>query len=213
MPHEEASLPATSRPGRAPTRKQSNLLERDDLMEVLRKGGLRITIQRLVVLDALQGMAPLQQELCAPGLWEELGKRNNRLPLAACYRTLATFESAGIVSRRLDESSGRAVSVYALRQERRGPSVAATRFRCVSCSRLITFHDKAVLARLDALAEAYDLALAPASAIEISAVCHPCSALQALASHASVACLGMATPATFPDTHGLERLRTSGNRP
>ncbi len=191
------------------TKKPNDLLAREDLMEVLRESGLRITVQRLQVLDLLQGMAPLQQELCAPRLWKELDQRDTRLPLAACYRTLSTFESAGVVSRRLDESSGRAVSVYLLQQKKRPPAIGKTQFRCVRCSRLTAFHDKTVLARLHALADAYDLELAPAASIEISAVCGHCAALGERAVQAGQA---DALPFPFSPAHGSPARGAAGPR-
>ena len=195
--------------GKPDTQKPNDLLDRQDLMEVLRTSGLRITVQRLAVLDALQRQACLQQQqqLCAPGLREELDQRGTPLPLAACYRILAQFESAGIVTRRFDETSGRAVAVYVLKQERFGAAVEAARFCCVRCKRLVAFHDQAVLERLHALAQACGFEWAPSAVIDIPAVCQPCAALSAGGTRKNAT-----TPFPFPAANDSQRIGTSSHR-
>lgn len=67
---------------------------RSDADEILRRGGLRVTAQRVLVLDAMMREAG---DATAQALHERLRHTNPTLGLATVYRTLGSLADAGIL--------------------------------------------------------------------------------------------------------------------
>ena len=66
-------------------------------MQGLRKAGLKVTLPRMKILEALQSSK--QKHFSAEDVYKMLFKKNEEIGLATIYRVLTQFESAGLVMR------------------------------------------------------------------------------------------------------------------
>jgi Fe2+ or Zn2+ uptake regulation protein len=103
-----------------------------DARERLRTQGGRMTLQRRMVLEALEclGCHPTAEEL-----YDVVRQRDPSINLSTVYRTLRWLEQEGLISaRRFDEGS---------RQERFDPGLPSQHhhFMCTACNRVIEFDD------------------------------------------------------------------------
>jgi Fe2+ or Zn2+ uptake regulation protein len=103
-------------------------------LENLRVQGRRLTRQRRLVLEILQGS---QKHLDAEALFELAKARDPKISLATVYRSLALLKQAGLVQEyRLGESHGHFEST---------PADPHYHFTCLKCGRVIEFEAPQVM--------------------------------------------------------------------
>ncbi|MCB5942172.1 transcriptional repressor [bacterium 210820-DFI.6.52] len=99
---------------------------REEAAALLRRGGMRITRQRQLVLAALlQAGGPLTAEAVAECIGDPAGCNRSTV-----YRTLAALEERGLVYRRLGADGS---ALYALRREHHGHTL-----RCLVCGQTLS---------------------------------------------------------------------------
>ncbi len=67
--------------------------------QIIRNAGFKITVPRLLVLEALRVCEKQGEHLSAEALFRRILADGGHLSLAAVYRILAQFEAAGLVTR------------------------------------------------------------------------------------------------------------------
>lgn len=105
----------------------SDLVER--AQRVFRESGMRLTPQRRVILDVLDGTAV---HLDAEGVYRLAKEHDPNISLATVYRTLAALKELGLIDQR-----------HLSRDDQRGYYEIADRqhyhFTCLRCNRVIEF--------------------------------------------------------------------------
>lgn len=110
---------------------------RDHLRDVFRAAGRRLTSQRCLILEVLEGS---DAHLDADALYDRVKRRDPNVSLATVYRTLAVLKEMGLVEEhRLGEEHGHYESV------REGPHY---HFTCRDCGRVIEF-DTPLVGRIE----------------------------------------------------------------
>lgn len=102
--------------------------------EVFRAQGLRMTMQRRLILEALE---ETEEHLDAERLYQRLRARDQSVSLATVYRTLHLLYQAGLIEQRFldgDQSRG----YYEIRDEEH------YHFTCRQCGRVIEFESELV---------------------------------------------------------------------
>ncbi len=99
----------------------------DELREICRKAGIKLTPQRLEIFEAISGA---KDHPSAEALYEKLKKRMPTISLDTIYRTLNTFEKLGIIKR-----------VHLLNDQARfDPDMKVHHhFICTKCKKIIDF--------------------------------------------------------------------------
>ena len=111
--------------------------------EDLKKAGLKITLPRVKVLQALHDTD--DRHLSAEDVYKLLLESGEEVGLATVYRVLTQFESAGLVARHHFEGGH---SVFELAQEHHHDHIV-----CLSCGKVEEFHDGLIEQRQRDLAE------------------------------------------------------------
>ena len=107
------------------------------LRDVFRSAGRRMTTQRRLILDVLEGS---ETHLDADALHGRVRQHNPDVSLATVYRTLAVFKEIGLVEEhRLGEEHGH----FELVRDR-----PHYHFTCLSCGRVIEF-DTPLVAQIE----------------------------------------------------------------
>ena len=114
-------------------------MERQDL----RKAGLKVTLQRLKILEILE--VSEQRHMSAEDVYKALLESGEEIGLATVYRVLTQFEGAGLVSR-LSIDGGHAV--FELED-----GAHHDHLLCVSCNQIEEFVDDVIEERQHAIAE------------------------------------------------------------
>ncbi len=115
----------------------------------LRKAGLKVTLQRLKILEFLE-KSP-SQHFSAEDVYKALLDHGEDVGLATVYRVLTLFESAGIVQRHHFESGS---AVFELGQAEHHDHIV-----CEQCGKVFEFNDPVIEARQEAVAESLGFAL------------------------------------------------------
>ena len=147
----------------------------DSLLRVstkrLRARGGRLTPQRRLILEALQGM---NSHPTAEELYESVRKRAPNLNLSTVYRTLRWLEEEGLVSvRRFEEEN---------RQERFDPALPSEHhhFMCTNC-RQVTEFDSQLIESIRIQFEGHTQARVETAVVILYGLCFECQ--QALSTH------------------------------
>ncbi len=109
----------------------------------LRKAGLKVTLQRLKILELLENSPA--QHLSAEDVYKALSDQGEDIGLATVYRVLTLFETAGIVQRHHFESGS---SVFEIGQGDHHDHIV-----CQDCAKVFEFNDPTIEARQEAVAE------------------------------------------------------------
>ena len=107
--------------------------ERDHLRETFRQAGRRLTHQRRLILEILQGS---EDHLEAHELYAKVRSRDPDVSLATVYRTLSVLRELGLVEQHLlGEEHGHFEAAGENRHYH---------FTCLSCGKVIEFDSEAV---------------------------------------------------------------------
>ena len=109
----------------------------------LKKAGLKVTHPRVKILQILENSD--DKHLSAEDVFKLLLESGEDVGLATVYRVLTQFESAGIVSRQYFEGG---ISVFELEDGEHHDHLV-----CVSCGKVVEFHDEVIEQRQRQLAE------------------------------------------------------------
>lgn len=109
----------------------------------LRCAGLKVTVPRIKILQALENANP--HHMTAEELYKKLVDAGEDFGLATVYRVLTQFEAAGLVSRRNFEG-GR--SVFELNDGEHHDHLV-----CVQCNRVEEFVDEIIESRQQTIAK------------------------------------------------------------
>ena len=115
----------------------------------LKKAGLKVTLPRLKILEALQ--KPESQHISAEELYKRLIDQGEEIGLATVYRVLNQFDDAGIVTRHHFEGGK---SVFELATQ-----VHHDHLVCLDCGKVIEFTDHMIEKRQHEIAEAHNIRL------------------------------------------------------
>jgi len=105
--------------------------------QALRKAGLKVTLPRIKILEILQ--VPENQHISAEDLYKILLDKDEEIGLATVYRVLNQFDDAGIVTRHHFDSGK---SVFELSSKHHHDHLV-----CLSCGKVIEFHDEVIESR------------------------------------------------------------------
>ncbi|NRA70440.1 MAG: ferric iron uptake transcriptional regulator [Gammaproteobacteria bacterium] len=111
--------------------------------QALKKAGLKVTLPRIKILEILQ--VPENQHISAEDLYKILLDKEEEIGLATVYRVLNQFDDAGIVSRHHFDSGK---SVFELSTKQHHDHLV-----CLSCGKVIEFHDEVIESRQRDIAE------------------------------------------------------------
>jgi Fur family ferric uptake transcriptional regulator len=114
-----------------------------DQNQALRKAGLKVTLPRVKILEILQ--LPENQHISAEELYKILIEKDEEIGLATVYRVLNQFDDAGIVTRHHFDSGK---SVFELSTKQHHDHLV-----CLSCGKVIEFHDEVIETRQRDIAE------------------------------------------------------------
>ena len=95
----------------------------------LRKAGLKVTLQRIKILELLENSK--QHHLSAEDLYKTLLEQGEDVGLATVYRVLTQFEEAGIIQRHHFENNH---SVFEIMQDDHHDHLV-----CLNCSKVVEF--------------------------------------------------------------------------
>ena len=109
----------------------------------LKKAGLKITHPRVKILQILENCE--KRHMSAEDVYKESLAANEDVGLATVYRVLTQFEAAGIVSRHHFEGG---YSVFELESGSHHDHLV-----CISCGKVVEFHDEVIEQRQMELAE------------------------------------------------------------
>lgn len=141
------------------------------LLQRLRAAGLRPTVARIAVLQALEACAP--ERLDAEGVFHSLLRRGTCTSLGTVYRALKDFVDRDLVSQEWWSSGlvGGGKAVYGLRLQ--GTKVGDIRIVCKQCGCSVDVQDSALREELRQLAESRGLKLTelPMTAVAVCARC------------------------------------------
>lgn len=115
--------------------------------EELKKTGLKVTAQRLKILELFQKAQEksLSRHLGAEDVYRQLHSDGENIGLATVYRVLTQFEQAGLLDRHVFDA-GR--SVFELNEGRHHDHIV-----CLQCGRVEEFCDAAIEERQAAVAQ------------------------------------------------------------
>ena len=117
-------------------------MEANPLIAALQASGHRITHQRRVVLEVLEGS---QEHLDAETLYQRARQRSPRISLATVYRTVAVLKQMGLVAEySLGEEHGHFETV---------PETPHYHFTCLGCGQVVEFDAPQVALAIQELAE------------------------------------------------------------
>lgn len=114
-----------------------------DENQALKKAGLKVTLPRVKILEILQ--LPSNQHISAEDLYKILLDKEEEIGLATVYRVLNQFDDAGIVTRHHFDSGK---SVFELSSKHHHDHLV-----CLSCGKVIEFHDEIIEARQREIAQ------------------------------------------------------------
>ena len=100
----------------------------------LRRGGLKITVPRLKILEILASSQP--RHMSAEDVYRRLLDSNEDIGLATVYRVLTQFESAGLVTRHHFEGG---TAVFELNEGEHHDHIV-----CTDCGRVEEFTDDSI---------------------------------------------------------------------
>jgi Fur family ferric uptake transcriptional regulator len=126
----------------------------------LRKAGLKVTLPRVKILELLES-SPVHH-MSAEDVYKALLEQGEDVGLATVYRVLTQFESAGIVERHHFEGGH---SVFELARDEHHDHIV-----CVSCGKVVEFHDDVIEAQQLKVAEALGFKLT-SHALHLYGVC------------------------------------------
>lgn len=109
----------------------------------LRKAGLKVTHPRVKILNILENSE--KRHWSAEDVYKELMSTGEEVGIATVYRVLTQFETAGIVSRHHFEGD---YSVFELEDGEHHDHLV-----CISCGKVVEFHDEVIEERQEKLAE------------------------------------------------------------
>ena len=139
-------------------------VERRDPQAILARGGLRITRQRLLVLEALAGEP---HDATAQQIHERLRGAGERVGLATVYRTLGSLHEAGAIDALAHR---RGETCFRLCGDEHHHHLL-----CSECHRVIELADCDLQGWLDEIAAAHGF-VASDHQLEITGVCASCRA-------------------------------------
>jgi len=117
-------------------------MEANPLIAALQASGHRITPQRRVVLEVLEGS---REHLDAEALYQRARQRSPRISLATVYRTVAVLKQMGLVAEySLGEEHGHFEAVT---------EVPHYHFTCLGCGQVVEFDAPQVALAVQELAE------------------------------------------------------------
>ncbi|MBO9369952.1 MAG: transcriptional repressor [Chloroflexi bacterium] len=117
-------------------------MEANPLIAALQASGHRITRQRRVVLEVLEGS---QEHLDAEALYQKARQRSPRISLATVYRTVAVLKQMGLVAEySLGEEHGHFETVT---------EAPHYHFTCLGCGQVVEFDAPQVVLAIQELAE------------------------------------------------------------
>jgi len=105
-----------------------------DSNQALKNAGLKVTLPRLKLLEALQ--QPDCQHISAEDLYKKLLEQGEEIGLATVYRVLNQFDDAGIVTRHHFEGGK---SVFELASQHHHDHLV-----CLDCGHVIEFTDEII---------------------------------------------------------------------
>lgn len=128
-------------------------LARQEIRDQLIAAGLRVTSQRLLVLEILE---ETEEHLDAEAIYERARARDPRVSLATVYRTLSKLKQAGLIEQR-----------YFARDHRREYYETTDKdehyhFTCLGCGKVIEVHTTRIAQARQELAEELGLEFAHA---------------------------------------------------
>jgi Fe2+ or Zn2+ uptake regulation protein len=135
---------------------------REDLRDIFRAAGRRLTSQRRLILEVLEES---DLHLDAEGLHDQARLRDPDVSLATVYRTLAVLKELGLVEQhRLGEERGHYEPV------RDGPHY---HFTCLGCGRVIEF-DTPLVAQIERELSAREGVRVTRAHLHLSGYCAEC---------------------------------------
>lgn len=126
----------------------------------LKKAGLKITHPRVKILHIMESSE--KRHLGAEDVYKALLDTGEDVGLATVYRVLTQFEAAGIVERHHFEGGH---SVFELAREEHHDHIV-----CVSCGKVVEFHDDVIEAQQVKVAESLGFRLT-SHALHLYGVC------------------------------------------
>lgn len=127
----------------------------------LRKAGLKVTLPRVKILELLES-SPVHH-MSAEDVYKALLEQGEDVGLATVYRVLTQFEAAGIVERHHFEGGH---SVFELAREEHHDHIV-----CVSCGKVVEFHDDVIEAQQVKVAESLGFRLT-SHALHLYGICN-----------------------------------------
>ena len=109
----------------------------------LKKAGLKVTLPRVKILKILENCE--KRHMSAEQVYKFLLAANEDVGLATVYRVLTQFETAGIVTRHHFEGGH---SIFELES-----GVHHDHLVCISCGKVVEFHDEIIESRQIELAK------------------------------------------------------------
>ncbi len=109
----------------------------------LKKAGLKVTHPRVKILQILKNCD--KRHMSAENVYKQLITNDEVIGLATVYRVLTQFEEAGIISRHNFEGGH---SVFELESGSHHDHLV-----CISCGKVVEFHDNVIEERQAKLAE------------------------------------------------------------
>lgn len=114
----------------------------------LQEAGLRVTPQRVLVLEILE---EAEEHLDAEAIYERARRRDPRVSLATVYRTLAKLKEVGLVEQRYFARDHKREYYEASRKEEH------YHFTCLGCGKVIEVHTPRIAQAREELSEALGL--------------------------------------------------------
>lgn len=133
------------------------------MTDSLKNSGLKITVQRRKILEALENS--INKHLSVEDLYNLLKSNNEEISLATIYRVLTQFEAAGIVTKHNFENNH---AVFELSVEDHHDHLI-----CIKCGTIIEFVDSIIEDQQLKIAKQHDFIITEHS-LSICGLCSRC---------------------------------------